>query len=705
MLGAFLFKLMGSIADEGTTDVPFTLIRPGEISSSGVDKGSCQVNQRVILHRLVELKLSDESGTQVMRIPPHRCNLIGLPSPDSRISFLEFLEFVLYGTSLIKTSGTVSMVFTGSKTVQAERDLATSKAQVRIGGRLTKPDAEQSLGEFLFGLSEVQFRKAVIVDTRDFVLPAGVQALGNHLRDLLLPTKPTATSAKKTPPTQDLQSVRSKRQALERQLELMPKPSAEVAIDPIDPPDIEGLVQALEQTREIEKRILERRIRLADELKKTTSQDQACFSATTAPILGELEKIANLIEETEGETKKLRTAVTAGFGFAARSSVIISLMIAAGAAAIGGILAEPLLTKVAIGLGVLSAVGIIAMWLRRMNRIMLATQQAKAVRAKRTKLRDRASKLCLRIGTAASGEDLNPESLRILIDRTSKRDAKRHLQEILSPFVDTDSELVTVKKLFKALQSPLHEAAEIRDRDLPQVPLVRLTQSAMGILSDWTKALSESGRRVESAVSDKVRFQVERELVEQSLEKLIATERTLELNKGRNTPKKEEPSARIAKHLNQIILPLLQRHLGELAPQTFGADLTPSFRTRPDSTVNSFIALALRLFNPGVTQSEVSALGKIVIDPGLAVGAALEARLGQLIAHSPICGSLLITHSRQELADSFARSMVLEIGSSIGKSSWEDLVEPEETTLYSAHDHPEPQAGSPSHVLLKSASD
>ncbi len=662
----------------------------------------------VVLKKLTEIRLNKGADSVVLCRASQRCTLLKNGGDLGEMSFFEFIQTVLYGTGNNRQIGEGSVSFSGSKSVTVTRDLISNKATIKINGNEIKLKKNQTPGSYLFGLNMAAFTKAVLVDGRSFIIGAGQESLRAHIQQQFIPQLEEKKPVVQMEVTEDLGEVRSKRIALEKQLQMMPEPSTQLNYEPVDPPAIGELLKALEQTREIEKRLLERRIRLNEEFKNTKSKDQTALLPATAPILCELEKIANEMDSLDAETNSYRSALSQGVSFAVRASIIIALMMSCGAAAIGQILDEPLLTYAAIVTVVAAIGGVIWAWVKRMNRIVLTTKKAKATTKRRRQLRDKAAKLCLRVGTAASGEDLNPESIRTLVDRIGRRDMGRFLNETIAPYVDTDEELSIVRTLAKALESPLSQAAEIRDSKLPAVPLVRVTQSVMSILSDWSHALEESGKRVENAVSAQVRQKIEREMVVQALEKLKATEKTLALN-GNKTKKASKttntPTARLAQHLNHVFVPLLQRYLGAEAPELFLDDLMPKFKHAPSSTTNSLVALILRLFYPADQLPQIPSIGHVVLDLGLAVGKENEKVLGQLLASSPICGPILLSHSRPELEHSMTDSLAMEMIAMIGISEVEKTHTDIDSTLYSGHDHFTPQAASGAlNVLLKSSS-
>ncbi len=651
----------------------------------------------LILERLEELRFLTPSDTQVLRVPRQRCGLVRDLGTIGGLSFYDFIEQTLYGIRSHRQAGTASLIFSGGGDVLVERHFLTDAFEVVVNGEKQALKAGQSPGEYLFAMNRDAFREAVLVDGRDFIVPKGREALQNYLTDLLL-EGPTALRPAPGTETEDLESVRQRRIALEKQLATLPAPDRNIALPTPEPPNMDEFLQALEQTREIERRLLERRLRLNEEA-RILSQDAALpAGANAGVILAELEKKASHLEEMDGALKALKRASQQGPAFAVKAAVIITLMISAGAAAIGQILEEVLLTRTAFFLAGLAVVGTIAIWFMRLNRLIKTTSEAKALRLKRNQLRDQAAKLCLRVG-AVGAEDLSPDSIRTLIDRTSRRDLRRMLKEAILPFVDSEQELKCVRRLHRALETPLTEAAEARDRDMPAVPLVRVTRSALGMLSQWTRAVQESCEEAVSARQQLMREQVERELLEQSLEKLRATERTLELVHKKAIQPESEPAHRAARHLNQVFVPLLHRYLGHDAPRSFDADLMPQFAGEPSSCVNSFIALIVRLFNPAQARRQVRPVGSVVMDPGLAVGCELESPLAQLLAHSPMCGHVTLTHSRQELEEAFLRAAALDVGTTMGMANVEELADLEARGLYSPHDHTSP-APSTSHLLL-----
>lgn len=659
---------------------------------------------KVVLHRLNELRLQRDDLDLSILQPKQRFRLLTNGGRIGEFGFIEFIDRVLFGSITQGHTGLASLLFDGSKSVLIVRDLATNKARVEIDGSPISLANGQQPGPFLFGMQQDKFAETCLVDGRDFVIPKGSKALQDHLIRVLTPASARKKPITNAPVAEDLDAVRAKRIALEKQLELMPKQESKTTYDLLDPPSMDELLRSLEQSREVEKRLIDRRIALTEEFKKTSNLDQRQLTPVTAPILGELEILAKKIEDNEFQTADLRSSLNQQGNFLARAAVIISLMISAGSAAIGHLLEEALLTKIAIGLAGIALLGVLSIWLARLNRIVMTTRQAKTLRSRRIKLKEKASKLCMRIGTAASGDDLSPEAIRTLVDRIGRRDTSKVIKEALAPFIDTDAELATVKKLARALESPLIEAAEIRDPNLPAVPLVRVTRAAMSVLADWSKSLDENCKRVERVVAEETKAKVERELVEQSVERMRITERTLELNRGRKMKPEIDPVARAAQYLNRSLLPILTRYLGESAPRKFTNELSPIFVSEPSSEANSFVALIVRLFDVRGSRQEIASIGNFVVDPGLAVGSQLEPVLNRLLSNSPYSGSISVLHTRIELERTFLNSIALEAQCSIGMTESEDRVQRIESSVYSGHDHSSAPIASPLDLLLEPAS-
>lgn len=644
---------------------------------------------------LEELRVTDRDGATRTWVPGRmtrrllagRAEIAGAEIPDLLIRLL--VGPGRPGESLVA-------LFGGSRRLELRRDQA-NRPGLRIGQH------ELDLGgrnpaEILFGVDAATLVRELVVDGRDVRPEAGAEALRDALRQLL--GLPPVAAAVPTRPAEDLEALRKRRRLLERELDALPREET-IAAEPVDPPAMGDLLEALEAAREVDRRILTRRLELAQAYEKAIKQPVADFLPANQAVLEQLETLADELERERGALGALKRRETAPTPFWVKGLTVVLVIIALLSALAGKSLPDPGL--VTFGLATAGAVVLLlaGLWFGRLRGVITATRQARRMRAGRQELRERARALLARVGAMTDPDNLGPETIRDLIDRLARRDFGRIVKDLVAPFVDTPAELGVVRKLARALETPLERAAEALDARTPAVPLVRVTRAALGLAKGWSEALEESGRRVEAVVTRKVRARIEREMLEESIEKLRTTERTLELaaGAGAGLPRGNGDGAarKAAQRLEIRLLPLLRRGLGDRAPRGFGADLLPAFDRPPTAEVNAFIMLLATLVDIREPAFLREPLGRFLIDGNLFLDDELEVVLARCIAELPQCGTLNLAFRRAGLERAFREAAAPLIPALIADGA---TGRPAPAELYSGHVARDQVAAAPAHVLL-----
>ncbi len=602
----------------------------------------------------------------------------------------EILLRLFYGP--LAPGENITARFGGARPVVLRRD-EKGRTTLSVGGQAVD-SGTRSPGEIVFGVAREAFRDELIFDARELRPGRGSEALRDALRAQLgLPLLERSGGARQA---EDLEALRRRRRLLERELDAMPR-DAEVATDPVDPPAIGDLLESLEAAREVDRRILTRRLELARALEQASKRPVAELVPPNTVVLEQLETLADDLDQERRALGTLKGTEVQTTPFWARAGTGLLVLVALLSALAGKALAEPILVDLGLGLAGLAVVAIGLIWFGRVRGILQTTRRARRIRAGRQQLRERARELLARIGAIADADEISPESLRELIDRVSRRDFGRILKDLIQPFIDSPGELGVVKKLVRALETPIARAAEVTDARTPAVPLVRVTRAALALAGDWSAALAETSKRIASDVEKRVRLQIEREMLEESIEKLKNTERTLELAAGHGRAKPDPIVENAARRLETRLLPLLRRQLGARAPRSFKSDLTPCFDFEPTAATNAFILLMATLMDLREPGFRREALGRFLIDATLPLDADLEIAFARAVAELPQAGTLNLAFSRPEFAASFRRSASPLIPALISDA---EAGVKAETELYSGHDRPGKPAAGPAHLLL-----
>ena len=607
------------------------------------------------LDALTEIRVDRKGQTEAFRPGLGRCQLYGNGGCLFGIPIQELLAALLYGDTRMSLDAVISASFSGEKKIDIRRQGSHGQVILSINGNQQKL-GQQSPGLFLFGVNRTTFVRNVDIDARDAIVAAGSSSLQESLRTLLLPNAlPKKTPLPEMARTDDLAKVQAKRRILEREYAALPQEDGPLPFEAVDPPAMGELIEALEETRLVEKRMLDRRLELGAALQQATAVGQKAGIPPVSSLLDELEEKARALENNQNELTQLRNESNQPTSFLTKTGIIIGLIVSTGLGGAGIQLDETALVQFGVGIAGLTTVSVIGLWLVRMNRIVATTRAAKTLRMQRGNLKEEARQTCLRVGAMADFEDITPAAIRSVVDRAASRNIGRVLKETLAPFVDQPAEINIVKRLAKILEMPLTTAGRSDDK-IPAVPLVRVTQSVLNLAGQWNQALGTCAERVEAAVTDKVRNQIERELLENSLEKLRATERTLELNSiKKSSVPGDTATAKAATALNLKILPLLVRRLGKQAPSKFAADLKPEFSSEPTSEVNSFIRSCVLVSGLGEPSMHINSIGRFLRDPGFIVGPSLEEAFIAALTTSPQFGRVNLVHSRPELEQAFIR--------------------------------------------------
>ncbi|MCA9320014.1 MAG: hypothetical protein KDB53_04730 [Planctomycetes bacterium] len=537
------------------------------------------------------------------------------------------------------------IVFGGYTQVAVRRDLVSNEVLVTVDGEDADLDGD-SPGRHLFGLDREEFERVFRYDARLDAHHGGEDELARALRgdlDGLLPKAPAVA-------VQDLEVLASRRKEIEEQLRAMPPILAD-DVDELDDPEALGeLLEALGEARTVELRMLQRRQALAESLETARRNTRNGKVKPTESLMEELERTATQLEDVDGSLEEIRQEQEAGGGYAFKVVVAIFLVAAALLAVLGKQLQDSALLRLGLGIAVASVVLIVFGWFMRVNRIMSAARTARALRSQRLKHHDRARQLCARLGASTLPDDVTAQTLRVAIDRTRKRGDDQGTVETLAPFIDGPDEIRMVKTLAQALERPLNEAAR-ESRQTPPVPIVRVTQAALRLASEWQGVVRLNTERARAACEASIRRKVDRELLESSLSRVVEAER--EARKSR--PLGEDPARRAyrerARQLDRQLLPLLTRSLGRLAPRKFRDDLSVEFVVEPTGAVNTLVVMLSRLLVPADGRRVLS-IGRILVDPGMGLDDATLPTLAQILANHPATGvAILTTHRESQLGD------------------------------------------------------
>ncbi|HGY91395.1 MAG TPA: hypothetical protein ENK43_09505, partial [Planctomycetes bacterium] len=552
-----------------------------------------------------ELILQDAMGREVrLSLPSGGLHVFDDGELDGAEVSQHIVPDILFG----RARGSVSpwrtgrLVLDSVPAVEVTRDLSSGKAAVTVGG--TPQDLERKEpGQFLFGTGRSEFESNWTHDVRGDLIAAGPSSLTKALRADVLRTLPPSNTRV------DTRALQQRRAQIEARLDELVSESDEAAPPPVDPPALGDVLEGLEECREVDIRLLDRRIEQAQAMDELKSQSS--ITAIPTSLLNEADNLANEVEELDRELKAIRKSETRRSNETLKAIVVVLIVAAAGLAALGHQLGEKNLLKLGLGLA-LGTLGLIAVaWLLHFKRLMKVARQARALRTRRNRFKEKARNLIRRLGVTVDPKDTSPDTLRRIADSLRERKKKLDIETALAPFIDTPRELAMARKLREALDRPLRDVAS-GDDDAPAAPLVRTTRAVLALAKDWQAALEENGRNLESHLQTKIRRNIELDLLEENLRKLLEAEK--EAARQGSVDPQTEALKRRARQLRRHLLPELQRLLGAEAPSRIDDDLQVVFEGTPSASMNSFILTLSRLTVP---VAPTPTCGRWLLDAGL----------------------------------------------------------------------------------------
>ncbi len=553
---------------------------------------------------------------------------------DSEVSGAEVSEHIVPDILFGRARGSVSpwrtgrLVLDAVPTIEVTRDLSSGKAAVTVGGT-SRDLGSKEPGQYLFGTGRSEFESSWTHDVRGDLIPGGANSLAKALRGDVLRTLPPSNARV------DAKALQQRRTQIEARLDELVAESEEAPPPPVDPPALGEVLEGLEECRAVDMRLLDRRIeqaRAMDELK-----GQSTITAIPTSLLTEADDLANEVEELDRELKAIRKSETRRSNETLKAIVVVLIVAAAGLAALGHQLGERNLLKLGLGLAVGTLGLIVVAWLLHFKRLMKVARQARSLRTRRNRFKEKARDLIRRLGVTVDPRDTSPQTLRRIADSLRERKKRLDIETALAPFIDTPGELAMVRKLREALDQPLRVVAS-GDGDAPAAPLVRTTRAVLTLARDWQAALDENGRNLESHLQTKIRRNIELDLLEENLKKLLEAEK--EAARQSTVDPRADALKRRAKQLRRILLPELQRLLGGRAPTHIGDDLTMAFDGTPSASTTSFVLTLSRLTAP-VTPKQTC--GRWLLDPGLGLEPEEWTAFAQWLTSSPRASNLTIS--------------------------------------------------------------
>ncbi|MEZ6195780.1 MAG: hypothetical protein R3F20_08630 [Planctomycetota bacterium] len=594
----------------------------------------------------VEIRHAD-GALEVVRLGSERVQAIDRGSFGERADLGGILLDALFATDRRRDIRSAVLTFEGpAGEFRLHRDWENDEVALESpgGARRTLADGEPSR---LLGLDRASFRRSVLIRGGDHgAVGAGRESLGRGLQGLFgLPVSSHDITA---PDRQrEIESLVAKRSEIDSTLRALdaarPGP-----ITPEPPPEMGELLEALEEARTIDRRLVARRLDLARTLDELADRPQVASGPSPA-ARRELKSRCTEVEKAEAELDAIRVrdernrrspwlGVALVVGFLAASGLML-----AGHMVLNDRRLAELGLRAAIGV---AALGVAGWVLRSIATLRLAGLARRAMSRVETS-REHARRAVVAAGGPADLDQVDSRILHRVIDRLEERSALTELKALVAPFVDDAAEITWLRQLETSLAADLAEI-ERDDPATPSLPLVRATDRTLALLESWQAALGRTAEAAAARAEEGVRVEVEREMLQSARKRLEA--RITELRSRPAHDDRDRGRARtLARRLEAVVVPALVEILGEDAPRTFGEDLVPTAGPNPDAETNSLVLLLARILVTAPEAETARGLGVMLVDPGIALSPAREAAFLAWLAREPRLGRLTLMSSRTEI--------------------------------------------------------
>lgn len=505
-----------------------------------------------------------------------------------RVDLASLVESTFYGQEAGEIDGIqeVELRFAGDAPVVVRRHFLNGTCSLRIAGRIVDL-GEQTPGQHLFGLPRSAASRALRVDGRKSLADAVEHGVAGALqRDLAVLAG-----------LEDACEVQNRITALDRRIESirngiesMPAPP-ETSFRASDPPALGNLIKAIEETREVERRLLGRRIELAGKLEGLSKGEAKIAGATSQTLIDSLDSSASALEKIEKEIASLAAKAAAGGAQSIITVTVVIVIAVCGLALMGRELGDDLMFRGGLAAAGAALIGGVGAGLIRAQSIISATKKVKDLRQEKEDTSKKALGTCRRVGAPADLGDVTPDTLRRIADRARGRNVSQEIRSSVGPLIDTPAELDMVRKLAEALERPITES---KDPSAPTAPVIRASAAVVDLATQWVEHVDETARSIEAAGRDRVVYETERELLNQSLAHL-EKERDDLATQQQSHVALAESSRNLARRLDREVVPILRRILGVDAPVGFTTELVPMGRVRGEPAEDAVILTVARL--------------------------------------------------------------------------------------------------------------
>jgi hypothetical protein len=548
-------------------------------------------------------------------------------------------------------------------------------------GLQTRLEGEANLA--LPGLDRSTLRRSTLIRGHDHAaVGGGREALAASLRRIF-GIADSATSAGESERQREIEDLSSRLREVESALAALDEASP-ASERPADPPALQNLLESLEEAREIDRRLISRRLELARALDDLSNGEKKPGELAPA-VKREIRECQRLLEASEKELKALCERARPGKGMTSMAvAVLIGLLSASGLMLAGKFVLDDS-TLAELGLraaGGVLALGFIAWFIRSASVVRVGTA-AKKAGARATKLRERARREIAAAGGPARLERVDAATLREFLAGAGRRSAQEEIVETLAPFIDEAEEIQWLRQLEMGLAQDLGDVAVGNSSgSAPKLPLVRATDQVLDLTRNWAAALENHTGAVAEHVENRVRREIEEEMLQKAKRRLTSRLSELRVTRPSRSPALEQGES-LARRLNTLVAPALLEILGDNAPLNFDARLAPRGGGEPDAEVNGLTLLLARLLVLNGESDLSRSLGAILVDPGVTLSPEREAAFLAWLAQEPRLGRLLMIASRPEALTGMRRR---------GGGSWLALVR-EVRSRDGRHQSPEAIAG------------
>ncbi|MEE9393007.1 MAG: hypothetical protein V3W41_10920 [Planctomycetota bacterium] len=609
--------------------------------------------------RLESIHLQFEGEEPVaVELGQDQLTLVDLPKGLESADLGDLLTRILYSDETPSQLVSAALTFRGPKgqVTTASRDWVTRQTRLTYPGQSAQT-CHQSLGHEILGLNREAFEKRYRLDDREQPGKddaADPKSLGRRLRAEL--PKVNSNELDLDVLLEEKSAISDRRSQVEAALKTLKEESGGDHVEPIDPPAVGELLESLNQAREIDARLLRRRIQLLDDMGRKLAPTRSDSRLPVAALLSGIETLAGQLENAESQYERLRQHTRRrGDGFIGMAVATATCTAGLALFAFGLWLFSQALAEFGLAVASIAAIAsLIGAGLRGLGLF----RRAKALtiaRRKLTDLREEGLKRIARVGAPADLDEIDSTSLRRVVDRVATREAGKEVAEWLAPYRDDPREKAQLEQLLVNLERPLGQTTRSSGGGTPEVPLIRATHAALAIAGQWTKALVSNRENLAEQVEAEIRRDVEIDLMSRTLRQLKNAERELDRRVGaaeRQTASADAvaPEAALAAQLNESLIPTLQGIMAERAPLRFDGLLNPVYETRPSASTNALVYAVHRLESALTVDG---AFARIYVDPGINLSETDEDLLFRYLADEVGCGPIVVSFRRRRDREAF----------------------------------------------------